>query len=135
MSKAYDRVEWGYLEAIMEKMGFCSTWINWIMECVSTVSFSFNINGEPKGYVIPSRGIRQGDPLSPYLFLLISEGFLNLLAQAERNKRLTGMKISRHGPSITHLFFADDSLIFCKADKTQAEAVMGILKTYGRGSG
>ena len=105
------------------------------MECISTVSFFFNINGELKGYVIPSRGIRQGDPLSPYLFLLVSEGFSNLLAQAQRNKKLTGMQISRTGPSLTHLFFADDSLVFCKADKKQAQEVMKILQMYEKGSG
>ena len=135
MSKTYDRVEWGYLKAIMLKLGFCDKWINWIMECITTTSFSFNINGEPKGYVIPSRGIRQGDPLSPYLFLLISEGFSNLLDQAERSKRLIGLKISRTGRSITHLLFADGSLVFCKADKKQAQEVIGILKTYEKGSG
>ena len=128
MSKTYDRVEWEYLKAIMVKMDFCGTWITWIMECISTASFSFNINGEPTGYVIPSRGIRQGDPLSPYLFLLVSQGFSHLLDQAQRSKRLTGMRISRSGPSITHLFFADDWLIFCKADKRQVEEVSRILK-------
>ncbi|XP_027109391.2 uncharacterized protein [Coffea arabica] len=134
MSKAYDRVEWGYLKEIMVKLGFCARWITWIMECITTAFFSFNINGEPKGYVIPSRGIRQGDPLSPYLFLLVSQGFSHLLDRAQRNKKLTGMRISRSGPSITHLFFADDSLIFCKADKRQAEEVRRILKIYEHGS-
>nr|XP_027081023.1 uncharacterized protein LOC113703745 [Coffea arabica] len=135
MSKAYDRVKWGYLKEMMIKLGFCEKWIRWIMECITTATFSFNINGEARGYVIPSRGIRQGDPLSPYLFLLVSEGFSNLLAQAESNQKLTGMKISRSGPAISHLFFADDSLIFCKADTSQAEEVLRILEKYGKGSG
>ena len=135
MSKAYDRVEWGYLRTIMVKLGFCDRWVNWIMERITIVFSSSNIIGEPKGYVITSTGIRQGDPLPPYLLLLVSEGFTNLSDQAGRGKRLTGMKFSRSGLSITHIFFADDSLIFCKADKKQAEEVSGILKTYEKGSG
>mgnify|MGYP004714877943 CR=1 FL=1 len=121
------------MKAMMTKRGLSEIWINWIMECITTATFSFNINGESKGYVVPSRGIRQGDPLSPYLFLLVSEGFSNLLGQAE-NHKLTGMKISRNGPSINHFFFADDSLVFCKAEKAQAEEVMRILETYEQGS-
>nr|XP_027121394.1 uncharacterized protein LOC113738404 [Coffea arabica] len=125
MSKAYDRVEWSFLEAIMEKMGFDCKWRNWVMECVKSVSYSFNINGEVKEFVIPKRGIRQGDPLSPYLFLLCSEGLSNLIRKAADSKKLAGMKISRQGPSITHLLFADDSVIFCKANLEQANELRG----------
>ena len=109
MSKAYDRVEWGFLDAVMRKMGFNDKWRSWIMECISTASYSFLVNGEVKEYVVPQRGIRQGDPLSPYLFLLCSEGFSNLLQKAVTEKKIEGMKITRQGPRLTHLFFANDS--------------------------
>lgn len=100
----------------MGKMGFCKVWINWIMECISTVSYSVNINGEKKGYIKPTRGIRQGDPLSPYLFLICVEGFSSLLKLAKDRHKISGMKIAKEGPCLTHLFFADDSLISCKAN-------------------
>nr|XP_027067776.1 uncharacterized protein LOC113693433 [Coffea arabica] len=135
MSKAYDRMEWRFLEAIMEKMDFCNKWIKWIMSCITTVTYSFNINGDHRGLVTPQKGIRQGDHLSPYLFLLCSEGLSNLLKRAEDGKKITRMTISRRGPSISHLFFADDSLIFCKAESSQAKELMYLLKRYEEGSG
>uniref|UniRef100_A0A803P559 Reverse transcriptase domain-containing protein n=1 Tax=Cannabis sativa TaxID=3483 RepID=A0A803P559_CANSA len=83
MSKAFDRVEWKYLEAVMLRMGFASKWVTLIKNCICTSSFSFSLNGEIVGHVQPSRGLRQGDPLSLYLFLICSEGLSRLLQYEE----------------------------------------------------
>ena len=113
MSKAYDRVEWDFLIKIMKKMGFCDKWVSLIFECISTVSYSILVNGEPKGDIRPSRGLRQGDPLSPYLFLLCSEGLNRMLQKAAQNDQIRGFSLCKHGPKISHLFFTDDSLLIC----------------------
>ena len=81
-SKAYNRVEWTFLESIMLKMGFHEKWVGMVMATVKTVSYSILVNGEPRGNIQPTRGIRQGVPLSPYLFLLCSEGLNGLLKKA-----------------------------------------------------
>lgn len=82
MSKAFDRIEWGFLCKVLARFGFHEVWISWIMTCMTSVSYSYLVNGTAQGKVNPSRGIRQGDPLSPYLFILCSEVLSGLLKKA-----------------------------------------------------
>ena len=112
-------MEWGFLKGMMIKLGFSEVWVDKVMSCVSTPSFSVRINGKAYGNITPSRGIRQGDPLSPYLFLLCVEGFTSLLAREELEGRLHGVALCKNATSITNLLFADDSLIFCQANKDE----------------
>ena len=130
MSKAYDRIEWNYLQKLMEKMGFCSRWIGLIMECVRTISYSILVNSDPKGLIKLTRGIRQGDPFSPFLFLLCTEGLHGLITRAARAKEINGFSICKRGPKLTHLFFANDSLLFCMENPQECGNVLKILAEY-----
>ena len=130
VSKAYDRVEWPFLQGVMQRLGFPKTWIERVMSCVTATSFSVLMNGRPFGNVLPSRGIRQGDPLSPYLFLLCTEGFTSLLDRAEMGGNLHGVSICRNAPKITNLLFADDSLIFSRASLAEISSTAKILQVY-----
>ena len=130
MNKAYDRIEWGFLEAVMEKLGFAQRLINLIMMCVCTENFSVIVNGQPTGQIFPSRGIRQGDPISPYLFIIYAEALSSLLTQVDRNGSLRGVPTSEKGPRINHLFFANDSLLFCRADTNHWRRLSKILPLY-----
>ena len=107
----------------MHKLGFDDKWCALVMKCVTIVTYSVKINGKSKGHIIQSRGIRQGDPLSPYLFLLCAEGLFALIKKEVENGRLGGVAICYRGPKISHLFFADDNLIFCRASKEECEAL------------
>lgn len=103
MSKAYDRVEWLFWRDIMLKLGFSEQWVNLIMECVTSVSYHIKVNGELSDGFKPERGLRQGDPLSPDLFLLCVEGFSALLQKAEQEGRTAGVKVCHNLP-VYHTF-------------------------------
>ena len=135
MSKVYDRVEWVCLEKIMERLGFHPRLRVLMMQCVSIVTYSIRINGKPKCHIVPSRGLRQGDPLSPYLFLLCAEGLYALIKKAVVEGSMEGISVCRNGPCLSHLFFADDHLIFCKASIEECESFQRILKVYEDASG
>ena len=135
MSKAYDRVEWDFIRALLLKMGFDPHWVKLIMECISSVQYHVLLNGQPRGHILLQRGLRQGDPLSPYLFIMCTEALIANIKKAERGKHLTGMKVAKACPSISHLLFADDSLFFCKAQKEECHTILRILKKYKEVSG
>jgi hypothetical protein len=135
MSKAYDRVEWAFLEAIMRRMGFSARWIDLIMGCIRTVSYVVLVNGQPVGSIKLTHGIRQGDPLSPYLFLLCAERLSSLLSLAEEKGMITSVPISKARPRLSHLFFADDGLLFCKSNLVEWRRILRILEIYENASG
>ena len=112
MSKAYDRVEWSFMEKVLVKMGFQDSWVKLMMVCITMASYLVLIKGDPHGHITPSKGLRQGDPLSPYLFFMCTEGLHGLINKATTNGDIRGVSICHNGPKITHLFFVDDSLIF-----------------------
>ncbi|XP_060961840.1 uncharacterized protein LOC133032039 [Cannabis sativa] len=135
MSKAYDRVEWNYLHAVMSHMGFHSKWIDLVMACITSVSYNVIHGGHVIGPIIPSRGIRQGDPLSTYLFIMCAEGLTALINKFEANQVIQGCKVARGAPSITHMLFADDSYLFCQATPEAALSVNTLLQTFQQASG
>ncbi|KAM2204787.1 hypothetical protein ACFX1S_024390 [Malus domestica] len=126
MAKAYDRVEWVFLLSMMAKLGFAPLFCNWIKECISTASFNILVNGNSTGFVLPERGLRQGDPLSPYLFLLCTEGLSMLLRNGMERGALHRFRVSPNGNPISHLFFADDSVLFGHASVEEARGIMEV---------
>ncbi|KAK9911294.1 hypothetical protein M0R45_035213 [Rubus argutus] len=135
MAKAYDRVEWAFLRKMMETFLFPGRFISLIMSCVQTVKYSVLIQGAPFGKIVPTRGLRQGDPISPYLFLLVAEGFSSLVRNAGMNRLIHGVSIARGAPSVSHLFFADDSLFFCDATVSDCSNLKEVFRIYEESSG
>ena len=135
LSKAYDRIRWDFVEAMLRKMRFPENWIQWSMQCVTTVSYAVLVNGEPSDIFYPSAGLRQGEPLSSYIFILCMEVLSRNLTHLQRNKELEGLKIARSAPKISHLFFADDALFFFKAQPKNCWAIKNVLSTFCEKSG
>ena len=103
--------------------------------CITSISYYVLINREPKGEIIRSQGIREGDPLSPFLFLLCAKGLSTMLQREERLGTIKGISICWGASRLSHLFFVDDSMIFCRANISECQRVWDILHNYGVASG
>ena len=118
IEKTYDSINWNFLMKVLHKMGFGARWMEWIWWCISTANFSVLVNGVPVGYFSNSRGLRQGDPLSPYLFVLGMEVLSVLLRRVVDGGFILGCSLRGRGGmkmNVSYLLFADDTIIFCKA--------------------
>uniref|UniRef100_A0A8R7QY99 Reverse transcriptase domain-containing protein n=1 Tax=Triticum urartu TaxID=4572 RepID=A0A8R7QY99_TRIUA len=120
---------------MLQKLGFNTQWVNLIMKCVTTVRYQIKVNGQLTEQFCPSRGLRQGDPASPYLFAICVEGLSALLHAAEREGKISGVKICPAAPVVSHLFFADDSVILMKSNQQEDAALKEILDLYEQCSG
>ena len=100
------------------------------MACVSSMSFEVMVNGGKSESFIPSRGLRQGDPLSPYLFILGQKVLSRLLDQELRSRNICGIKASPNGPAITYVMYADDIVLFLKAHPKEAHNIVNVLDKY-----
>ncbi|XP_021724328.1 uncharacterized protein LOC110691696 [Chenopodium quinoa] len=135
MNKAYDRVNWEFLWDVLKAFGFPPYWIQLIKQCVSTVSYQILINGKPSSVLRPACGLRQGDPLSPYLFVLCMEVFSLMLKRSEGNGLFQGLRISRRSPSVSHLFFADDALLFFRVNPSACCHLLDVIDRFCTASG
>src|SRR5206468_11024276 len=123
LQKAYDTIEWPALMKVMELMGFPSKFRQWVFACVSSSRFSVMVNGGSYGYFKGKRGLRQGCPMSPYLFVLVMEVF-NVLIMRKVAEGSFSLHPRCTKPLVTHLAFADDLLVFSKGDSASAKALL-----------
>ena len=138
IEKAYDQINWNFIVKVLQRMGFGERWIGWIKWFISTASFSILINGSPIGFFNSTRGLRQGDPLAPYLFVLGMEAFYLVIDKAMSARYLSGYKFrGRKGSKgkVTHLLFAYDTLVFCKDSEDQMVYLNWILAWFEALSG
>lgn len=135
LAKAYDRLAWPFIRQVLLKMHFLSMFIDIIMECISSVSYSLLLNEHCVDSFRPSRGLRQGDPLSPYIFNIAMNALSAALHLAEFNGELEGIQFARRGPKVTHLMYADDIVLFFKVSQDAMEIIKISLEEFFKLSG
>ncbi|GKV09172.1 hypothetical protein SLEP1_g20714 [Rubroshorea leprosula] len=128
--KAYDKVCWDFLDYMLMRMGFCNTWRMWIHECLQSSTISVLVNGSPSKQFSVSKGLRQGDPLSPFLFLIVAEGLNGLMSSAVEKELYKGVTVGKDAVMITHLQFTDDTIFFGEATENNIMVIKSIMRTF-----
>lgn len=134
MNKAYDQVEWCFLEKVLQKLGFSESWVKLVMSCVTSVNYSIILNGKPGPWFTPC-GLRQGNPLSPFLFLFVNDVLSKMLLKTTASNLIRPVRLDLQQIPISHMLFADDSLFFLKASLDNCLHLSDILHTHCTVSG
>jgi hypothetical protein len=133
--KAYDSVDWGFLEYMLRRFGFCDKWVEWMRACVFAGSMSVLVNGSPTREIDIHRGLKQGDPLAPFLFLLVAEGLGGAMRKAVEVNLFKGFVVGRGGVMVSHLQYADDTLCIGEASVENLWTLKAILRGFELVSG
>ena len=133
--KVYDSIRWEFLYYMLHRLGFHNKWINWVKGCLKSTSVSVLVNGSPTEEFRPSRGLRQGDLLAPFLFTVVAEGLAGLVRQTLKVKFLPGLKIGRNKVEVCLLQFADDTLFMCEDSLYNVITTKAIIRGYELASG
>lgn len=134
LRKEYDSISWEFIHMTLQKMNFLEEFIGWIMECITSPKFSILISGSPAGFFKSNRGLRQGVPISLYLFCLVMEVFSCLL-EKELERGTISLITKCKCIQLSHLIFADDLMIFSKADSQSLNSIESVLRTFSLLSG
>eukprot|EP00253_Pinus_taeda_P028919 PITA_28919 len=135
IAKAYDEVNWTYIRKVLSVFGFDHNWIRWVMALVTSSSFSILVNGSPSEIFLPSRGLRQGDPLSLFLFILMMEGLGRSIKHAKVTGKIQGLQLSENGQVLTHQLFVDDTMLEGIPIVKEALAYKQILNDFSMAAG
>ncbi|XP_012842774.1 PREDICTED: uncharacterized protein LOC105962971 [Erythranthe guttata] len=135
ISKSYDRIEWVFMKKVLACFGFPADFVDLIMLCVTSVSYYFLFNSSQFGSVTLTRGLRQGDPLSPYLFIFCAEILIGMIQSAVADGQLHGFQIAPNALMVTNLCFVDGTLLFCRANVDDATRLGNILSKFAQISG
>ncbi|XP_026442503.1 uncharacterized protein LOC113342053 [Papaver somniferum] len=129
ISQAFDTMNWSFVLEVFRRYGFSERWCRWLLDILSSARISILLNSNPEGYFKINRGLRQGDPLSPLIFVLIEVVLSRNITKLFRDKKMTPMVI-RNGICPTHIFFADDIMIFCKGNLKSVNNLIDLLGNY-----
>ena len=130
LEKAYDRLEWSFVRSMLFSFGFHKDTVELVMSCISSTPAFLLFNGSKLESFNPSRGLRQGDPISPYIFILCMEFLSSLINKKCEEGKWVKVKASCSGPGFSHSFFADDLLLYAKADRGNCEAIVEVLEEF-----
>ncbi|KAJ0427872.1 putative RNA-directed DNA polymerase [Helianthus annuus] len=128
--KAYDNVNWNFVISVLNQMGFPPRWNCWVLGILKSARSSVLVNGSPTFEFICGKGMRQGDPLSPFLFLIVMEALSCMLGKARREGAINGIRLPRSGPVLSHLFYADDAIILGDWSQSEVTNVVRILRCF-----